>query len=108
VVPPGSPDPMLATFTKDGGVVSPRTIETVVGTASDCHANVVALLRSGEVVALGTGYGLNGGLWREHSWAWRAEGRLVETTQPRECYFGVRMDGSRAQWFADWIDPPQA
>jgi hypothetical protein len=107
VVPPGRPDPMLGIFTKEGGVVSPRTIETVDGTASDCHANVVALWRSGEVIAVGTGYGLNSGLWREHSWAWDAEDHLIETTRPRECYFGVRLDGSRALWFADWIDPPQ-
>ncbi len=106
VVPPGRPDPMLGIFTKDAEVFSPRTIETVQGTASDCHANVVALWRSGRVIALGTGYGLNGDLWREHSWGWRSQDRLVETTEPRECYVGVRLEGDRALWFADWIDPP--
>jgi hypothetical protein len=109
VVPPGSPDPMLGVFTKEGDVVSPRRIEVVDGNASDCHANVVALWRSGEVAALGTGYGLNGDLWREHSWGWKGgdDGQLVETTQPRDRYFGVRLTGGRALWFADWIDPPQ-
>lgn len=108
VVPPASSDPMLEVFTKDGTVFSLERVETVAGTRSDCHANVVALWRSGEVVALGTGYGLNGDFWREHSWGWGGEDRLVETTEQRECYFGVRMEGNRAAGFADWIDPPQS
>ena len=42
-------------------------------------------------------------LWREHSWAWDREGNLVETTETRTRYFGVRLDGPEADWFADWI-----
>ena len=108
VVPPPSPDPMLHVFTTDGNVISPRRIEKVPGRASDCHANVVALWRSGQVVALGTGHGLNGDLWREHSWGWNNEDQLAETTKSSERHFGVRLDGNRALLFADWIDPPRA
>jgi hypothetical protein len=107
VVPPGRPDPMIGILTAEGAEVAPKAVETVQGTRSDCHANVVDLWRSGRLVALGTGYGLNGDLWREHSWGWASDGRIVETTESREIYFGLRMAGDRAEWFADWIDPPQ-
>ena len=63
-------------------------------------------MRRGDAVAVGTGYALSRDLlWREHSWAWDRDGRLIETTETRTRYFGIRMDGPEAEWFADWIDP---
>jgi YD repeat-containing protein len=68
--------------------------------------NAVALWRKGDAIAIGTGYALSSDLlWREHSWAWDSEGRLIETTETRTRYFGVRMDGPQADWFANWIAP---
>ena len=65
--PPRRPSPMIGIFTA-------RVPQWAQGrrdrsrNCSDCHGNVVDLWCSGRLVALGTGYGLNGDLWREHSW----------------------------------------
>lgn len=104
VVPPANPDPMIDVLARDGGVLSPYGIEPVAGARSDCHFNVVHLWLTGSIVAIGTGYALNGDLWREHSWGWNNEDQLIETTEARDRYFGVRMVGDQAKWFADWIE----
>ena len=106
VVPPASPDIMIGLFSEEGAVFPQCEAKVNPGARSDCHHNVVAPWRSGEIAAVGTGYGLNDGLWREHSWGWDSGGRVVESTKVRKLYFGLRMERDRAQWFADWIDPP--
>jgi hypothetical protein len=69
-------------------------------------ANAVALWRHGEAVAIGTGYALSDdALWREHSWAWDRQGAVIETTEPRVRYFGLRFEGEQADWFAQWVTP---
>ena len=107
VVPPRSPDPLIGLLGDRGAVVLESTNCVVnPGERSDCHANAVALWRSGDAIAIGTGYALSHDLlWREHSWAWDRDGRLIETTETRTRYFGIRMDGPEAEWFADWISP---
>jgi hypothetical protein len=107
VVPPTDPDPLIEMLGEQGAVVPESTTQVLdPGERSDCHANAVALWRKADVIAIGTGYALSGDLlWREHSWAWDRHGRLVETTETRTRYFGVRMDGAVADWFANWIAP---
>ena len=62
---------------------------------------MVALWRSGGAVAIGAGYAQSDDLmWRQHSLAWDRDGSLIETTETRKRYFGVRMDGTQAEWFA--------
>lgn len=86
----------------------PESVTCVLhlGARSNCHVNAVTLWRSGEAVAIGTGYALSDDqLWREHSWAWDRDGYLIETTEPRNRYYGLRMDGPRAERFANWMAP---
>jgi hypothetical protein len=106
VVPPASPDPLIEMIGEQATAIAPADALQVIGAVSDCHANAAAMWRSGVAVAVGTGYALSAdSLWREHSWGWDAEGRLVETTEPRVRYFGIRFEGEGAQWFADWVQP---
>ncbi len=107
VVPPLFPDSLLRPLI-DHGSALPESVTSVLrlGQQSQCHTNAVALWRSGEAVAIGTGYALSDDqLWREHSWAWSPTGELIETTAARVRYFGLRFEGERARWFADWVSP---
>jgi hypothetical protein len=106
VVPPLQPDPLLDILVAEATEWDGPS-RRVRGDASDCHRNVAHLWRSGDAVAIGTGYALSGDeLWREHSWGFGAGGELLETTVARVRYVGIRLDGDRAAWFADWVDPP--
>lgn len=107
VVPPLQIDPLIDLLAEHGHIHDGRELQLYLGATSACHTNVVALWRTGDAAALGTGYALSDDfLWRQHSWAWDADGHIIETTEPRLRYFGVRMDDDFARWFADWVDPP--
>jgi hypothetical protein len=71
------------------------------GQVSKCHENAAALWPSRKygIVGIGTGYALSGGLWRQHSWGILREG-ILETTQERTKYFGLILQGPRADRFA--------
>ena len=105
VVPPLSPDLMIDVFRARGRLWS-SPVRFVEGEPwSACHENAVALWRSGDACAIGSGYGLSeDGLWREHTWALAEDGALVETTEPRTAYFGIELRDRDAERFADWID----
>ena len=48
-----------------------------------------------------TGYALSkDGMWRQHTWVLRVEGRIVETTHRRLCYFGYVLSPSECREFA--------
>jgi hypothetical protein len=105
-VPPPTPDPLLGMLQERGTVHHISRVIHIVGEQSACHRNVAALWRSGQAISTGTGYALSEDeIWREHSWAWDHEGRLIETTEIRCCYFGVRFEGPNCQWFIEWVDP---
>ena len=82
----------------DQGAAVPESTAFVFdrGERPDCHVRTVALWRRGDAVAIGAGYALSSDLiWRQHSWAWDRDGRLIETAETQTRYFGVRMAGSR-------------
>jgi hypothetical protein len=57
-------------------------------------------LESPERFQIVTGYALSDdGLWRRHTWALEGE-RVIETTEPRVLYFGVRLEKEGAARFA--------
>lgn len=108
VVPPRSPELLLEMLVQDGALTAAESVVKMPGLKSDCHNNAVALWRRGDAVAVGTGYALSDdGLWREHSWAWDDQGRIIETTESRSRYFGLRFDADGAEWFANWISPEE-
>lgn len=81
--------------------------EMVQGRPSGCHENSALLWDSNrDTLLLATGYALSfeGGMWRQHSWCVRptpSGGRVVETTEHREAYFGFVMDEAEAEAFLE-------
>lgn len=68
------------------------------GRVSSCHSNVARLAEAGKA-RIATGYALNEGLWRQHSWGISPGGKVIETTEPREAYFGILLEGEAAEDF---------
>jgi len=70
------------------------------GTPCNCHGNVAELWRSNpERYRIMTGWSLSDdGLWRQHSWIIDGD-TLIETTIPREKYFGFVLTPLEAQQF---------
>lgn len=100
LVAPTVPEPDLKDLLSEG-IVMKEAIYFEEMARSNCHKNVAVLWqqKSGNLIALATGYALSDdGLWRQHSWGIRS-GAIVETTEPRKIYFGVRLEGSAADLF---------
>jgi len=86
----------------ESGFLTNGQITVKIMKSSSCHQNVASLWRSRKagIVAIATGYALSeDGLWRQHSWGIRRDG-ILETTEPREKYFGLVLQGSKADRFA--------
>jgi hypothetical protein len=100
VVAPPKPDgdiPMLL----ESGFLTSGPITLKIMKSSSCHQNVAALWKSRKagIVAIATGYALSeDGLWRQHSWGMRRDG-ILETTEPRTKYFGLVLQGEKADHF---------
>lgn len=94
VVPHLRPNRLLSQIIQQGSVVpEEQQIEYIPGEDNNCHRNADALVQKGLATSFGHGYALSDdGLWREHSWAWGPKGHLIETTEPRDRYFGIRLD----------------
>jgi hypothetical protein len=60
-----------------------------VSSGGDCHGNVATLWIDGAIDAIGTGYALHEGLWRQHSWGVGPDGAVVETKSLGERYLGI-------------------
>ena len=76
----------------------------VLGEPNYCHDNSHKIWRadkSGKVLC--TGYALSkDGMWRSHSWVLditQEEPVIVETTSPREAYFGYQLTSEEAENF---------
>jgi hypothetical protein len=70
--------------------------------SSSCHQNVASLWRGRKfgIVGIATGYALSeDGLWRQHSWGVLRDG-VLETTETRAKYFGIVLQGEKADHFA--------
>jgi hypothetical protein len=102
LVAPTGPDPDLEELLIHG-----HTIEGTVCfeemAENSCHWNVAALWlqKKQALVAVATGYALSeDGLWRQHSWGIQ-KNAILETTEPRRCYFGLRMEAAEANSFSN-------
>jgi len=72
------------------------------GNPCQCHSNSAACWEANQKeLFLCTGYALSDdGIWRQHSWCWHSRLRkVVETTELRVAYFGIRMCPSEADAF---------
>lgn len=98
VVPNKEPD--LELILEQGDIIKPIEVLNYNMQDSQCHRNARALyLDDASVTDVGTGWALSeDGLWRQHSWAMRGD-ELVETTQDRELYYGVILQGEELEQF---------
>lgn len=64
----------------------------IKGRTSECHANSLLLVCKHRGWKMVTGLALSGGCWRVHSWCLNTRGRIIETTEFRDIYFGVTKD----------------
>jgi hypothetical protein len=64
--------------------------EMRIGRPRDCHENSSELAKADPSLTAHYGYALSAdGMWREHSWCLRTDGRIVETTTARVAYYGA-------------------
>lgn len=85
-----------------GQLMAPPEIELHPGEARRCHANSADLWQQHrKLYRIATGYALTEAdrMWRQHSWVWRRDGYLIETTEPRSLYFGVVLNSLQAFLF---------
>jgi hypothetical protein len=101
VVAPQRPDPDLLLLIESGFVTSgPILVKSMDHQA--CHRNVAKIWKARKhgIVAIASGYALSSDdLWWEHSWGIRREG-ILETTTKRVKYFGLVLQGGKADSFA--------
>jgi hypothetical protein len=98
-------DPDIEAVLTGGEKWSGPRIRLVPGEPHACHYNVATLWRLATIDTIVTGYAMTADedgikTWRQHSWG-IASGRIVETTQRRSIYYGVRLVGAAADEFAD-------
>jgi len=108
LVAPPRPDQDIPTLLQEGFLTS-GTITSKIMKSSSCHQNVASVWtnRKFGIVGIATGYALSkDGLWRQHSWGILRDG-VLETTEPRVKYFGIVLQGERADFFA-FSNSPQA
>ena len=60
--------------------------------ANNCHFNSAKLFLTGKAAKVVSGFALSEGLWRSHTWVLNSRGRIIETTEPREVYFGTVLE----------------
>src|SRR5208283_4534753 len=85
------------------------------GRRNDCHLNAAKHWgKDVQHTAIVSGYGLDEGLWLQHSWV-LTRGKIYETTTRREKYFGIVLDPIQALtfWYAsclvvEYPDPASA
>lgn len=88
--------PIEDTVLLDSGTVHNRTvIQTVTGQPNQCHENCALLFWLNQPtyqIATGYAYLQSMARWVRHSWLMN-ESTILETTHPRDIYFGVVLDG---------------
>lgn len=103
VVPPTDPEETPESFLNgmlNKGQVINLSVEVKNMKSSDCHKNSAKLWKE-ENADISTGFSLSeDGLWRLHSWAVKNR-KIIETTVPREIYYGVVLTGKSNKLFAE-------
>lgn len=97
-------EPDLGRLLDRGEVFDGANPLRIDGKPSQCHQNAAwHWSDNDDTVEIVTGYALSSdGVWRQHSWCRQiADGRIVETTEERVLYFGVRLSHEEAENFFD-------
>lgn len=98
---PGDPD--LDNILERGELLRDgRKTAFIQGRPGKCHANAAYLSEADEDMRVMTGYALSkDGVWRRHSWVIDTEDNIfIETTEPREKYYGFQMTKEESRRFA--------
>lgn len=83
-----------------GKSVNKKDIYVMKGRDSQCHENAARCWDANrEQSSIMTGYVLDDGVWRQHSWVLDSNGTIVETTFIREAYFGITLTPEEANAF---------
>jgi hypothetical protein len=82
VAPPNNYEPDLEALTAARAAIHGDP-EVICMEDNACHVNAAILWRNAARpdFGIGTGFGLNRGLWRQHTWA-MDDARIIETTEP--------------------------
>lgn len=93
-------EPHLRNIITRGKIMSNKVIYKK-GIESQCHYNASQLFyKNPKTYRICTGYILNDGLWRQHSWVINSKNQIIETTVKREKYFGYVMTKEESEDFA--------
>jgi hypothetical protein len=87
----------------EAGFLMSGPITLKIMKSSMCHQNVASVWKGRRfgIVGVATGYALSDdGLWRQHSWGVLRNG-VLETTEARLKYFGILLQSTRADHFAE-------
>ncbi len=89
------------TLVELGQETSCKNLEIYQGESRQCHiTSAVLWSKNRKTYNLFTGFGLSeDGVWRRHSWIVTNKGVLIETTVPREKYFGLSLNAVLAELF---------
>ena len=101
LVAPPNRDPDVPALVEQGELIT-GSVKLESMDSSRCHENLSELWtdRKTGLTAIGTGYALSkDGLWRQHSWGMK-DHEIIETTKERTTYFGILLEGSTADAFA--------
>lgn len=83
-----------------GVLVDKKGAYLMKGRPNQCHENSALCWDANrDKSSIMTGYCLDGGLWRQHSWVIDNKGRIVETTFLREAYFGFPLNLEESEYF---------
>jgi len=96
VVPVSEPDLQLL-LSRGREIEGP--VKVMRGDTSRCHQNVAHLVANDPDMRPATGWVLDDDLWRQHSWGVLEDGTIIETTQKRDKYWGVILEGEEASEF---------
>lgn len=102
-VPLEEPPAMWDAMVKSGESFQGSGLKLKLGRPSHCHANCVRLWkRNKNKYHIVTGYGMMADEeWRRHSWLVDKSGKVIETTVPRQIYFGIVFNGEGAELFCN-------
>jgi hypothetical protein len=90
----------LAKIIERGTAPSINHLYVMKGRESQCHENSANCWDANrDRSSIMTGYALLDGMWVQHTWVLDKEKTIVETTTPREAYFGFELTPEEADQF---------